>query len=725
MNKAIKWTLIVLAGLIGLIVIAIVCLPFIINPNDYKETISQQVHNQTGHELSIPGDIKLQISPRLDVAFTLGEVSLASSRDFPDTTFASSKLAEIKFALWPLLTQKQLQVNSIMLQKVQVNLIRNKEGKKNWEDLTTSAESKKADQLQKTAKEQPGQPADKKLMAIDVGGMNIKNINVHYLDQQSGKTISLENFNLNTGHLKEGKPFPIKADFILRMKNEENQPLTATVETKGNLTLFFSRKQINLEGFDLKGLFQGEMFPSSKLDLELSTDAEVHGQEEKIILKQLVIKQDGLTAEAALSLTGFKTPSIEGTFNIPTCSLKSYLEQLGLPLPAFAGPQALNRFSASLGFSLNGDQLKVSDMKMEVDDTTINATASVNNLQQPAYELLIHVDQIDLDRYAVKKTSTQENAPKAPEQKIQQKPQENQFIIPVHLLRNLAFSADMKVDALKVAKLKMSNIALKADGKDGLIRLQPLTANLYDGSLSVTGKIDAQKDIPEIRLKEVLHSVQSGPIFIDMTGREEISGRADMQVDVVSKGLDKNELIRNANGTVKLSLADGQIARLKILHTIRMAKALLDKKVPASESEAQPTGFATLTASGTLTNGVFKNDDLLAESDLMKVTGKGRVDLVNEQIDYLLTVHLTDRIERDQETGLVALGNTPIPYRIRGKFTELEQSAVLEELIKAKAKEVLLDEVQKQLDTGTGQEGVKDIDAGSLIQKGLKGILGN
>ena len=111
----------------------------------------------------------------------------------------------------------------------------------------------------------------------------------------------------------------------------------------------------------------------------------------------------------------------------------------------------------------------------------------------------------------------------------------------------------------------------------------------------------------------------------------------------------------------------------------------------------------------------------------MKVTGKGSVDLVNEQINYLLTVYLTDRVERDQETGLVNLGNTPISYRIEGNFTELEQSAAMEELVKAKAEEFLLDTLQKQLDPGTDADKEKTpaTDAGSLINKGLKGLFGN
>jgi len=228
-----------------------------------------------------------------------------------------------------------------------------------------------------------------------------------------------------------------------------------------------------------------------------------------------------------------------------------------------------------------------------------------------------------------------------------------------------------------------------------------------------------------MNLKKNLQGVQLGPLFIDLVGKEELSGRADIRVDVVTRGIDKAGLTRNANGNVNLSLSDGKIAKLQILQTIRLAKALLSKEPLTANASSQPTGFATLTASGTLTNGVFINNDLQAASDLMKVTGKGKVDLVQEQIDYLLTINLIDRIERKQDTGLVDLGNTPIPYRIKGSFTDLQQSAALENLAKSKAKEFLLDTLEKEFGSGKDGQEKSDSDINSLINKGLKGLFGN
>ncbi len=85
MSSLVKWVIIGVTTFIVLIIIAALCIPLFIDPNDYKDKISQAVQEQTGRELTMPGDIKLSISPSLKAIFRLGNVNLASSQDFQGT----------------------------------------------------------------------------------------------------------------------------------------------------------------------------------------------------------------------------------------------------------------------------------------------------------------------------------------------------------------------------------------------------------------------------------------------------------------------------------------------------------------------------------------------------------------------------------------------------------------------------------------------------------------
>ena len=257
------------------------------------------------------------------------------------------------------------------------------------------------------------------------------------------------------------------------------------------------------------------------------------------------------------------------------------------------------------------------------------------------------------------------------------------------------------------------------------------------GSITVNGDIDARPDVPTMKLTKVLKEVEMGPMFMDLKGKEEVKGTADIRAEITTRGNTKKELTRNSNGTMKLSLANGEIAKLKIIDTIRTARRLYKGEsgdsTQTAKKDAQksgrPTQFADLSATGIITNGVISNQDLLAQSELMKVTGKGTVDLNTEVIDYMLTIYLARKLERDEDKDLVEMSDTPIPYKVSGTFDKIDQKAALGEVLKAGAVKLLSRELDRHLKDESGEqgEGEKDTSGSSteeLINKGLKSLFG-
>lgn len=669
MSSLVKWILGAIAALVALIIIAMLCIPLFINPNDYKDHITRAVQEKTGRELSIPGDIQLSISPSLQAVFTLGNVNLSSGKDFQDSKFLSSELVDIKLALWPLISSRKLMINSMGLKGVEVNLVRDSSGRTNWSDLAGDGNEKQKLDAPPAGTKQPAAKPAKPLPGIDIGGIEIGDINVTYTDRQADRTIKLTNFNLNAGHIVEHKPFSFDAGFSVSVDDGKN-PLTATTGLSGKLTFDLARMLFSLD--------------------------------------QLKLKTDITEAPVPVRL-------------------------LGLEMTAEA--------------NLDTSVVTISDLLIKVDDTTITGTVSISDLKKPAYMANLHIDQLNLDRYTTEKKTTAgaeaeppaENAPSAPaaatsREQVRQGMTEEPSLIPVELLRGLTFTAEIRIDRLAAAKLVTTNILVKATGKEGLVKLQPFTADLYQGTIAVNGDIDARPDTPEMKLTKELKGVELGPMFMDMQGKEEIKGKADIKAAITTRGLTRKELTRNANGTMNLSLTNGEIAKLKIIDTIRVAKQLYEgtsgmspAALQSKTSSGRPTSFADLSASGIITNGVFKNDDLLARSELMKVTGKGTVDLNTERINYLLTIYLAKTLERDDEKDLVEMADTPIPYKVEGTFDKIEQSAALKEVLKAGAIKLLSRELDKQLGGKKSADEEKKDSSGSteeLINKGLKSLFG-
>jgi AsmA protein len=734
MGKTGKWIIGTVAALVGLLILLTLSLPFLINPNSYKEIIARKVQEQTGRQVSIPGDIALKVSPLgLKTVFRLGEVRLSSTPDFPETELLTSKLVEIQLALWPLIRNKELQMNTVRLEGVNLNLVRREDGVSNWGMATTAAKGQPEGRA-----EQPAAKPASPLAAIDIGGVAIKDLNLSYVDRQTGTNAKLNNFNFTAGRIQPGRPIPVEGNFALLLDEGGQQPLSARIDARTSLTFAPGLDKISIQGFAGNAQIAGGALPVPELGLALTTDLELDLRQEKVDITKLTLQKDDLRTEAVLSINGWAAPKVTGTLRIPSFSPRAQAAAWGITLP-LANPESLSKLAADLDFTYDPATLTVSRLQLSLDDTSVSGTAAASNLnEQPVYDLALKVNQIDLNRYAgspATATAAQPPAgaavPAAPQAGTDEEP-----LLPVALLRGLNFNADLTVDSLKSDKLSLNNCKLKAGGKGGTITIAPLAAGLYDGTITVNGEIDAREDIPVIHLTKSTRGIQLGPLFRDLSGKEEMTGRADINADLTTRGLTQREMTRNSNGTLNLVVADGEIARLQIIDTIRTARTLLGaasgKGTPgtaaaaqAPAGEGQPTTFARLTASGVLQNGVFRNEDLKAESELMRVAGEGTVDLVNERIDYLLTIFLAKTIDRNQQTGLADLAETPIPYRVKGTFDRIEQSAALEEIVKSGAKKFLVKELEKQLG-GEKPAGTQKEPGGTeeLIQKGLKGLFG-
>ena len=73
-------------------VASLVALPFVVDPNDYKDEISSQVEKATGRNLTLQGDIGLSVFPW--IALELGPLSLSNAQGFKADSFAKVEAAE-------------------------------------------------------------------------------------------------------------------------------------------------------------------------------------------------------------------------------------------------------------------------------------------------------------------------------------------------------------------------------------------------------------------------------------------------------------------------------------------------------------------------------------------------------------------------------------------------------------------------------------------------------
>ena len=122
-------------------------------------------------------------------------------------------------------------------------------------------------------------------------------------------------------------------------------------------------------------------------------------------------------------------------------------------------------------------------------------------------------------------------------------------------------------------------------------------------------------------------------------GQAEVTGKVNMTGNLESLGKDGAERKRNLHGALSLRIEDGTIHRLRVVVQILNLLDLsrwFTLKLPDLGKEG--IRFRSISGDFTVQQGVFSTEDLVVDSDDLRMTGGGKIDLVNDEIDFVLAV---------------------------------------------------------------------------------------
>jgi AsmA protein len=224
MGKLLKLVGIVLGALVVLLVAVVVGIGLLVDPNDYKDQITAAVSNATGRQLTLEGDLELDVFPSLSVS--LGRASLSNADGFGDEPFAEIGAASLDLELWPLL-RRQIEVGEAELEGLVLNLARNAQGRNNWQDLGGTAA---ADAGAEPEDVDGGTPD----VALDIAALRIEDSEVNWSDAASDSRWTLGNFNLVASNLTPNAAFPVTMNFTLA---GEGLNVAVDAETEATLSL--------------------------------------------------------------------------------------------------------------------------------------------------------------------------------------------------------------------------------------------------------------------------------------------------------------------------------------------------------------------------------------------------------------------------------------------------------------------------------------------------------
>lgn len=672
----------VVGTLLALAMAAVIALLLLVDPNRYRGDIEKAAREHSTRVLTIRGKLDLKVFPWL--ALGVNDVELSNRPGFGSQPFVTVQNASIGVKLLPLLS-KRLEVSRVKLEGANVNLVSRGE-QNNWQDLSESQETAKP------ASEPAGPPP-----AISIEGVDVSKTSVVYTDEIKKSTTQVGNLELHTGRLESGPARTALEKVELQGTYSahdlaERTPADAAAATKGA----GGARAASTEGASKE--------PVKPLAFSLTTSAiALDNTAHTLAPAKIQIRVGDVAVD--VSVAGEKMSAarvLTGTVAAQPTSARKLLQSLGIAPPITRDPKALSAFALETNFSLTQKQLQLTALQLTLDDTKVQGTAGVEDLDTSALRFNLNVNGINIDRYRAPEAVENPAAAKHP---APPPPAAPPTPLPLETLRKLDVNGTLRVASATFANLVFTDVVIPLVAKDGHVRLGPTQAHLYGGSYNGDIVLDARPVQAQLSLNEHLKGTDIGALVKAAVDSGRLSGRADADVAVTGVGNTDDAIKRTLNGKIDLDVKQGAIVGVDVVYELQRVNALLQRQVPAARTGSGPprTNFNALQMHGGLDKGVLRVDDLKMETVFLKVNGKGTLDTSTEAINYQLVAAVNKLPAGNAPSGggLDALSAMEVPLTITGTMSSPTVRPDIEALAKGKlgqeVKQKASDLVKKKL----------------------------
>lgn len=276
------------------------------------------------------------------IGITLNNFSLSEESSFEQGTFLQAKQLQAKVAFWPLL-RKRIEIDTLSLDELDVNVIQLPDGSFNFDNLFTSSKTDDTPNPQ-----QPATP--KHPFVLTAKHFFATDCNLHYTNQQTQLSTGVNHLNIRVENFDLNQPFNTQISFTGKIQ-ETGGPLIS-VPTDIDLTVF-------LAGLDL-----------SKANIQIN--------QARVAYKKLTLDLQG-------KIENFNNPTVDLTGSLTGLNHTAFVDFLP-DLPAFAFPKINLALQAETDLAQSSAQIQ--NASLRILDNSLNVKGTYGwGKENPAYHL--------------------------------------------------------------------------------------------------------------------------------------------------------------------------------------------------------------------------------------------------------------------------------------------------------------------------------------------------
>lgn len=712
----------IMLGLAVAAVVAIATLISLIDPNQFKPQLAEQVRKSTGRELVMAGQIDWRFWPSLGLS--LEQVALRNPAGFAEPDLVRFERGEASVALLPLLSHR-LEIGKVTLSGAHLFIQTKVDGSNNLSGLFKASTAATGEST--AAAETPAPAADKQPWQITLQGVVLSQASALVQDDRSGRSLRLERLDLDLGQLATDQWVPVtlaakgsadKLAFELEGQTQIKlaQDAMASALKDMNLSGSLSEPTMRLDSFSIKGdrLALGEW---SSFTLALKG---AQGEAEKPAL----------------------SGSLEGTFKgrldkeTKLAELSDVLLTAALEGSELPRPQMQLKLAGFARAELDKQKITLNKLVMSADEAMLSGNGSVQLGSTPAITFDLHGEQLDLDRWLTKPapvatTKTKEGKPAASapgttasdDKKVGHREPLSSVEPDLGALKGVALDGRLQLGSLRLKGLELGAVDLRVLLVKGLLTLKQLGAKVAGGEVKMSGMLDASQQPATYKVNQQLIGVNIHPLLQTLAQSDLLDGRANLVVQLQGRGLSELALRNKMQGKVSFKLSDGALHGINLAEMIREARATLTGKGADQVKEVRKTDFSALSANFQIAEGVARSSDIELFAPALRVKGEGQTALVPESLDFLFLTSIVESSKGQGGKDVDELKEITIPVRIGGHWQapsyRLDVKALLSnnKLLEDKARKEAERGLKKLLGDKAENESVKGV-ADQLL-KGL------
>jgi AsmA protein len=521
-----KKLLIGMAAIVVVLVVAVFAVPAMIDWKSYEPDIAKAVHDATGRDLHIDGDISVSVLP---LSVSIGEFRLSNAPGMPSPDMISVAGVEVKLALFPLIGNAVV-VESLVIREPAIFLEVDETGRPNW--------------IMEPAVPPTPTPADAE-EGLPISGLELADVRIadglfSFMDATTGQSVQARDINVEVALASLASALTVAGSTTL---NDEAVTLDVTIDSP-------------------QALLGGNR---ASIDFTLAT------------------RHASMTYGGGAQQT--PVPGLDGRFDIDVPSVGALADWLGAPLDESQPDPGPLQVHAELTADGANATLESATIKGEVLD--VEASGSVDGSGDiTKIRLDVRTGVLDIDRYLPPPSDTprQHGDMSGGHGKMH----DAVAAIPdapfdLSGLRQTEADINIAIGGVKAKGLEIGPIGLTTTLKSGVLKAELRELWLYGGNVTGTVTADATNDRLSLSKIVTIAGIDVGALATAATGETPIAGILSATMEAHGSGASPRALVENLAGDMIIDL--GGVDAAVPITEIKLAVSL-----PGLESPPSVTG---------------------------------------------------------------------------------------------------------------------------------------